>query len=89
MRGQRGNHPGDRVGAKSPELTSPLILSLSKDAPERELSDKQRWFDKLTMSGFCSWRRLYTYPEPANPSNRRSGESRNPGNPTGKECHYY
>ena len=39
-------------------LTVPLILSLSKDGLREELSGRERWFDKLTMSGFCSWRRL-------------------------------
>ena len=39
-------------------LLSPLILSLSKDVPP----DRGAWFDRLTMSGFCSWRRFYIYP---------------------------
>ena len=69
--------------------TAPLILSLSKDAP----LDKARWFDKLTMSGFCSLGKLCAGPgrvtgqshlTRATPSHRRSGESRNPGNPAEK-----
>ena len=35
-------------------LTSPLILSLSKDEPKGESPDREGWFDKLTMSGFQS-----------------------------------
>ena len=47
--------PGCRragIGAKSPKLTTPLILSLSKDGPKEEPPDRERWFDKLTMSGY-------------------------------------
>ena len=40
------------IGAKSPKLTTPLILSLSKDVPKEEPPDRERWFDKLTMSGY-------------------------------------
>ena len=47
-----------RVCAKSPDLISPLILSLSKDKP----LDTGTWFDKLTMSVFCHWRGLCTGP---------------------------
>ena len=36
----------------------PLILSLSKD----EFPGRGGWFDRLTMSGFCSWRLLYPAP---------------------------
>ena len=43
-------------------LAVPLILSLSKDGLREGLSSRERWFDKLTMSGFCSWRRLGASP---------------------------